>query len=358
MNRIAAFGQQWGFKIRVISVLLCLGIAFQPLSGAKMRLRPYKGSSSAKKHPYVDQLRQASSPIDSQRKDQNYEQLLVILVDFQEELPDEPYTTSNGKFQLEADPSYQYSIGAPPHNREYFEENLSAMYHYYQAVSAGTYHLSYDVWPKDKPAYTLPKSLSYYNPPDASSNDFVEKMEEYFKTAFETADADDPEINFSSYGHYMIIHLQMAKMILWVIALPICLLFITVGEGKKLGGWCGTLISVPATSRDISQDFSVSEEDGHNIHSGYGCFEAVLAMYLAIPGISGSVNVRTFYPMVGVYDIMDSVVLACGDGYNGDWVMVEGALPTLPGAFAERCSCKRSTRKGAMIDLCDLPPLF
>ncbi|MDD2683458.1 MAG: T9SS type A sorting domain-containing protein [Candidatus Cloacimonetes bacterium] len=364
MNRIAAFGQQWGFKIRVISVLLCLGIAFQPLSGAKMRLRPYKGSSSAKKHPYVDQLRQASSPIDSQRKDQNYEQLLVILVDFQEELPDDPYTTGNGKFQLEADPSYQYSIGAPPHNREYFEENLSAMYHYYQAVSAGTYHLSYDVWPKDKPAYTLPKSLSYYNPPDASSNDFVEKMEEYFKTAFETADADDPEINFSSYGHYMIIHAgsDWQHDIMGDSPSDLPSFFITVGEGKEAvvdGG--GTLISracnVPAT---ISQDFSVSEEDGHNIHSGYGALNAVLFHEFGHSlGLVDLYNVRTFYPMVGSFDIMDSG----GSGVlvdeltNGDWVMVEGALPTLPGAFSRALLFAKDLReKGAMIDFEDLPP--
>jgi len=31
-------------------------------------------------------------------------------------------------------------------------------------------------------------------------------MEEYFKTALETADSSDQEIDFARYGHYMIIH--------------------------------------------------------------------------------------------------------------------------------------------------------
>ena len=54
----------------------------------------------------------------------NYNKLLVILVDFQEEIPDDPNTTGNGKFQLEPDPNYLYSIGSPPHNRKYFQDNL------------------------------------------------------------------------------------------------------------------------------------------------------------------------------------------------------------------------------------------
>jgi hypothetical protein len=63
----------------------------------------------------------------------------VILVDFQED--DDPMSTGNGKFMLEADPDYIYSIGAPPHNREYFETNLEAMRYYYRAVSANEYNL-------------------------------------------------------------------------------------------------------------------------------------------------------------------------------------------------------------------------
>ena len=131
-------------------------------------------------------LNKQSGKLLDKNKD-NYNKLLVILVDFQEEIPDDPNTTGNGKFQLEPDPNYLYSIGSPPHNRKYFQDNLEALRYYYLAATAGSFNLEYDVYPLNG-AYTLPHTMGYYNPPSASSETFVSKMEEYFRDAFTTAD--------------------------------------------------------------------------------------------------------------------------------------------------------------------------
>ena len=132
-------------------LLMLLTLFSMQLWAQKMLLSPAENSPKPKRHPYTKQLRR---PLDQRQLQQNkgkdnYEKLLVILVDFQEEIIDDPTTTGNGKFQLEPDPDYLYSIGSPPHNREYFEANLEAMRYYYLAVSSGAYNLEYDVWPKE-----------------------------------------------------------------------------------------------------------------------------------------------------------------------------------------------------------------
>lgn len=326
-------------RIWLIMLVLCLGLG--TLYAGKMHLKPYPAASASKKHPYTALLRSPEKAAPIQRNMAINNRLLVLLVDFEEELTDDPNTTGNGKFQLEADPNYLYSIAAPPHDRQYFERNLEAMRYYYLAASAGTFDLQYEVWPRDKAAYTLPHTMGYYNPVGASSSQFVAKMEEYFKTAFELADLEDPELDFSSFGHYMIIHAgsDWQHDALGDSPSDLPSFFIRVGAGKEAvvdGG--ATLIShacnVPAT---ISQDLRIQEENGVSIHAGYGALNSVLFHEFGHSlGLVDLYNVYNFYPMVGAFDIMDSGgagVLVDQLG-NGDLVLVEGALPALPGAFS------------------------
>lgn len=287
-----------------------------------------------RQHPYLNRLIQTPAKKGTRA---NFNRLLVILVDFSDENPDDPNTTGDGKFMLDADPSYLYSIGSPPHNRQYFEENLKALKYFYQAVSAEGYVLDYDVYPSDKQAYTLPHPMGYYNPPEASSELFVSRMEEYFKSAFETADLDDPEIDFSSYGHFMIIHAgsDWQHDINGDTPSDIPSFFIRVGSGKEAVVDGGAFriehaCNVPST---ISQDFEIS----NGVHSGYGALNAVLAHEFGHSlGMVDLYNVYSYSPMVGMFDLMDSG----GSGTlvdilpNNDLVYVEGALPAFPGAFS------------------------
>lgn len=352
------------YSRRLWLLLIILSLALGNLAAEKLHLKPYPAANASKKHPYTALLRSPEKAAPIQKSKAINNRLLVLLVDFQEELEDDPNTTGNGKFQLEADPSYLYSIAAPPHNRQYFERNLEAMRYYYLAASAGAFSLEYEVWPKDKPAYTLPYTMGYYNPVGASSAQFVAKMEEYFKTAFEVADLEDPELSFASFGHYMIIHAGSDWQHDAFDDSPSDLpsFFIRVGEGKEAvvdGG--ATLIShacnVPAT---ISQDFRSYEEDGINIHSGYGALNSVLFHEFGHSlGLVDLYNVYNFYPMVGAFDIMDSggagVLVDQLD--NGDLVLVEGALPALPGAFSRALLFAEDFQeRGLMKDVEELKP--
>ncbi|MCK9556845.1 MAG: T9SS type A sorting domain-containing protein [Candidatus Cloacimonetes bacterium] len=323
---------------RSLSILILICFA-APIFAHKMVLKPAAHSVRQKRHPFTEKLLQTKNDIVSRKSGGEYQKLLVILVDFQED--SDTRSTGNGKFMLEADPDYIYSVGAPPHDRQYFEANLEAMRYYYLAASAGSYELEYDVWPKDKPAYTLSQNMGYYNPPDAESSEFVEKMEEYFKEAFETADRDDPEIDFAAYAHYMIIHAgsDWQHDIAGDSPLDIPSFFIKVGDGKQVEVDDGNheifhACNVPAT---ISQDFQTEEIDGQVIHSGYGALNSVLFHEFGHSlGLVDLYNVRNFSPMVGAFDIMDSG----GSGVlvdqlnNGDFVYLEGAMPVLPGAFS------------------------
>ncbi|MBM4398901.1 MAG: hypothetical protein FJ041_01035, partial [Candidatus Cloacimonetes bacterium] len=292
-----------------------------------------------KKHPYTHMLSHGMNEQRLKTKSVNYNKLLVIMVDFQEEINDDPLTTGNGKFQLVADPNYQITIGNAPHDKEYFEANLEALRYYYLAASHNCFSLEYDVYPKNQTAYTLPHPIRYYNPPDASSALFVSRVQEYFKTAFELADAIDPQIDFSAYSHFMIIHAGSDWQHDTKNDTPsdIPSFFIKVPQGKEAVVDNGTVLisyacNVPET---ISQDITTTEYDGVVYYTGYGALNGVLAHEFGHSmGLVDLYNTYNFYPMVGQFDIMDSG----GSGltpYGIDQnILVEGMLPCLPGAFS------------------------
>ncbi len=327
------------------------------LSAQKIELKKHVEAISPRRHPYTHLLEKAHTP-SPDAKSSNFDRLLVILVDFQEESPDDPNTTGNGKFILEPDPAYQSTIGSPPHDRDYFLKNLEAARYYYLAASAGSYDLKYEVWPPTG-AYTLPQTMGWYNPPNAGSDLFVARMEQYFKDAFEIADSQSPELNFGGFGHYMIIHAGSD----WQHDLngdtpsDIPSFFIKVEKGKEAvvdGG--ATLIrhacNVPST---ISQDFYTQESGAYVFHGGYGALNSVLVHEFGHSlGFKDLYNVYSWQPMVGVFDIMDSggsgVLLDQMD--DGSLVLLEGGLPGLPGAWSRELVFGQDLQDaGLLVDL-------
>lgn len=309
------------------------------LCAGRLDLAKHYQNKPPHRHPYIQLLQR--NPVASEKaRSLNYEKLLVILVDFQEETPDDPNTTGNGKFKLEPDFSYLHSVGSPPHDRAYFLDNLEALRYYYLAASNGSYDLEYEVYPQTG-AYTLPKTMGYYNPPDAGNELFVSRMEEYFKDSFELADSISPEIDFSAYGHFMIIHAgsDWQHDIFGDTPSDIPSFFISVGDGKEAVVDDGSVListacNVPST---ISQDFYTETSDGQTVHGGYGALNAVIAHEFGHSlGLVDLYNVYNWQPMVGVFDIMDSG----GSGVmvdvlnDGSYVLIEGALPALPGAWS------------------------
>lgn len=323
-------------------VTVCLLLLAGLLGATKLELKKFDGHrSQPRQHPLTELLNKQTDTAKNKRS-ANFQKLLVILVDFQEETSDDPNTTGNGKFFLQTDPSYLSTIGSPPHDHSYFQNNLEALRYYYLAASNGSYNLQYDIYPQSGGAYTLPHTMGYYNPPSAGSDLFVSRMEEYFKASFELADSSSPQIDFSQYDHFMIIHAgsDWQHDIQGDTPSDIPSFYITVGEGKEAVVDGGTVLidnacNVPST---ISQDYYTQSGDGGaTFQGGYGALNAVLAHEFGHSvGMADLYNVYNFRPMVGVFDIMDSGgsgVMVDSLGV-GQYVMVEGVLPVLPGAWS------------------------
>ena len=216
-----------------------------------------------------------------------------------------------------------------------------AMKYYYLAASLGGFSLEWDIYPQDKSCYTLSQPMSYYNPPGASNEDFVSKMEEYFKESFETADQESPEIVYSDYSHYMIIHAgsDWQHDVLADTPSDIPSFFIRVGDGKEAIVDEGTYTidyacNIPET---ITQDIREYDYDGTIQVSGYGALNGVMFHEFGHSlGLVDLYAVNSYYPMVGSFDIMDSggSTEVGTEGDDGKIYSIEGIIPGLPGAFS------------------------
>jgi len=340
-------------------LLIALSLIAINLQAEKSPVRKLITDRKPKIHPYVSLLSNQPRTELSKPKNTPDNRLLVILVDFQEELTDDPLTTGNGKFLLQPDPAYKTSIGSPPHDKEYFEANLDALRYYYLAASQGYFNLEYDVYPQTRQAYTLPNQMSYYNPAGATSSLFVARIEEYFKTAFELADSLDPEIDFSLYSHFMIIHAGSDWQHDYFGDTPSDLpsFFIRVAPGKEAVVDNGNVLisnacNVPST---ISQDFDTYESGGDIYYTGYGALNGVMAHEFGHSmGLVDLYNVYNYQPMVGQFDIMDSGGSGITEDGNNPGVLVEGQLPALPGAFSRLIMFSETFKKsGLFVELND-----
>jgi M6 family metalloprotease-like protein len=326
----------------VIIIILIAGLIIPQLVNAqKIVLQKESSPLTEKKiHPVIKHFanhypkRQQKL---QQKRSENFNKLLVLLVEFQED--DNPLTTGNGKF-VQNPEGYAISLGRPPHNVEFFETNLEALRYYYLAASFGQYDLSYDVYPKPLlnnafRAYTLPQEMEYYNQINASTDLMISRFEEYFYDAMTLADAD-PEIDFSHYEHVMFIHAgsDWQHDVLGDTSKDMPSFFIQMGDNKEFVTSEGYIIdsacNVPET---ITQD--IREIDG--LIYGYGLINAVMAHEFGHSlGFVDLYNVNSFRPAVGYYDIMDSG----GSGLSlfademDRYYLVEGGVPTLPSAWS------------------------
>ncbi len=340
-------------KRYTILLMVILGIIPQFAFSTKIVPIQHDNSINNKKiHPMEQAL--SSSKKDGQRRDKissDNNRLLILLIGFQEEVVDDPNSTGNGQFQMEVPANYIPNISKPPHNQEYYNEMALAMKYYYSAASLGTFDLEWDIWPKDKSCYTLSQQMSYYNPVGASGDVFVSKMEEYFKESLELADSEDPEIVFSEYDHYMIIHAgsDWQHDVLYDSPVDIPSFFIRVGTGKeavvdgdfKIDHAC----NIPET---ITQDIQEYQSGEYTIVTGYGALNGVMFHEFGHSmGLVDLYAVNSFQPEVGAFDIMDSgggTEANYQDSETGKIVAIEGALPALPGAFSKELMFEQQFR--------------
>ncbi len=126
--------------------------------------------------------------------------LAAIRVEFVREVPDDPATDGDGTFDYSAGDG---SLEAPPHDRAYFERQLSGLVNYYQAVSTGVLSLQPTLYPAgDRQAYALPQPMRYYNP-DTTEAALDIRLAEFFRDAVTAADGD---VDYHEFDIVLIIH--------------------------------------------------------------------------------------------------------------------------------------------------------
>ena len=140
---------------------------------------------------------------------------LVLRYNFQYEDTDDPNTTGRGVMDLSrpldtlTDEEYIAREGhltdPPPHDSLYFDAHLQALNKYWETVSGGQVHLTWDIYPPAREeVYELPHPMSYYGKCDFS--EVVEGLENYFIDCISLADSVNPEIDFAAYDAFFLFH--------------------------------------------------------------------------------------------------------------------------------------------------------
>lgn len=127
--------------------------------------------------------------------------LLALRVEFQEDSNN--LTTGNGKFDLST--SSSAVIDAPPHDLNYFQNQLLALANYFQTVSNGQLLLEAEVFPKESSrSYTVSQEMAYYSP--VQPEELVDqRLAELFQESLQIAD-DADDIDFSQYDSFILFH--------------------------------------------------------------------------------------------------------------------------------------------------------
>jgi hypothetical protein len=368
---------------KLLAVALILAGLLFPSDSEARKLNILKSSQKRdmirKIHPLE---REFSKPRKFEPK-RNNNKLLVLLIEFNDNelIQDNPLTTGNGKF-VQDPTGYPLSLGKPPHDHNFFSQQLEALKHYYRAASlyydygwdTAGFDLDYDIYPLpgengEFQAYTLPEEMAYYSPTDVSYEVLVSRFEEYFQDCFTTADQDE-NIDFSQYEHFMLIHAgsDWQHDIFNDTPCDIPSFFIKIGTGKEVYVDDGIKIdhacNVPET---ISQDFQITTSNGIDFVEGYGLINAVMAHEFGHSvGFVDLYNTMNFYPAVGYYDIMDSgglgrLTFPVNQNGEIDYVDyqyvfdLEGCLPILPGAWTRILAWEDDFRaRGILQDISEL----
>ena len=141
--------------------------------------------------------------------------ILVLRVQFQEEVEDDPNTTGNGvmnvtrpKENVNDSIAYFDSVGhwvdPPPHDSLYFDAHLRSLNRYWETVSDSGIQLTWDIYPSGiNSVYQLPHEMSYYG--KCGFDSVVLGLQNFFVDCIELADTD-PAISFADYQAIIIFH--------------------------------------------------------------------------------------------------------------------------------------------------------
>lgn len=164
------------------------------------------GLGSISAQSFVGKLNQNPTPNLKKFTSDDTLRILAVMSDFQKDIDDA--TFGDGKFGTIYSQDYGNSILDPlPHDKAYFENHLKFVQNYYNKVSDSKLNISYKVLDE---IVTVSKTMRNYTPPlDDVSN--LTPLGEYAEEVWQLADQKYPNIDFSKFDLFFVLHAGVGK---------------------------------------------------------------------------------------------------------------------------------------------------
>jgi M6 family metalloprotease-like protein len=238
--------------------------------------------------------------------------VMAIRVQFQRD--NDRNTTGDGWFEFIVGDSM---INSPPHNQQYFSNQLRALRDYYQKVSNGKLFLQVEdedgtgfVFPLESDSvWTLPHQMSYYNP-NENEQLLDQGLAELFRDAVLVADVNS-NIDFSKFDIFIIFHAGVG----WEFTQEfdttpndIPSVFLNINDLKKtIGSDAPDFKGIPVNDGTFFIEEGVilpetENQSGYKIFGLLGTAALMMGHQLGLPNLF---DTDTGHPGIGRFGLMD-----------------------------------------------------
>jgi M6 family metalloprotease-like protein len=260
---------------------------------------------------------------------------LVLRFNFQYEATDDPNTTGRGHMDLSrpldtlSDSEYIARVGhltdPPPHDSLFFDAHMRALNRYWETVSGGQIHLTWDIYPPARDSvYELPYPMNHYGRCDFS--EVVEGLEDFFVDCIRLADTTSPEIDFSSYQSFFLFHAGSDGQN--DIGFPATCADLFSGYIRFAGN-----VAVDDSTCFIDDGLMMPETAVQDNRAT--ALNAVLAHEFGHQlGLVDMYNTENFLTQLGDFSLMDNNGFGTGIDFGWPIGKVFGAIPLLPDAWS------------------------
>ncbi len=249
--------------------------------------------------------------------------ICALRVQFQKDTND--LTTGNGQFMIDTTTTDAFAIDPAPHNKQYFQDHITAAANYFKSVSKGRLVVIGSVFPSGADgAFTLNKPMGAYNP-NTTDEEIDKGISRLFVDAVKTADASGENIDFSKYDLVVIFHAGVGRDVdLGYDPTPqdIPSLYLSNGFLKKALGDTFSGITVNGGKVKINSGILLPETENQAGHA------------IALTGFLVS-NIGSY---LGLYDLFSPTTKHSGIGRFGlmdaGLLNLNGLVPAPPSAFS------------------------
>lgn len=257
--------------------------------------------------------------------------ILVLKIEFQREVPDDPKTTGDGTFDMRSyDQFYSeegHYIDPAPHNTSYFNSHMEALRRFWYFASDKKLNLTWDIYPQaESLAYRLPERMSYYGS-EGDSSSIVGRLSLFFHDAITLADTSTPGIDFSNYSSVILFHAGSDQQN----NIP----FINDTPDDFFTGFIvlSDPVYVDSGAAEVQEGLIVPETASQD--NRVTAINAVLAHEFGHQlGLVDLYNTATFMTQVGDFALMDNNGMSVGVQFPDIWPTVGGTMPVYPCAWS------------------------